>query len=357
MLDLGSKTVNLSRPILLLLLSLAFSSCAAAPEVSRVTYKLTGKTRYQGKGLSSGEILLMKAEPGGAVYRTPVRKDGSFDVDLPPGTYFLTGSGLDPLSGRDLFAFWTNNPLPLYGDVTGSVVLPFLESTGAPMIIQGRGIQGRVLSEGEALPGALVAVFLDATGEFHGPPYAQSLPTGEKGEFFLDVMPGRYFVLARLRAPGRPFQGPLLRGDFAGFYPYNPVILRAGEGLMLDIPVVEVNRPRGEGSLAPGEAIIVKGRVTAVTGAPVPGVRVVLYSIPEMIGRPLFVSSPTGADGSYRLEVPRNGKFYAAARSVIGKPPETGELMGFYDGTPDHSLLLEMGDRLVGVDIVVKEVW
>jgi hypothetical protein len=31
--------------------------------------------------------------------------------------------------------------------------------------------------------------------------------------------------------------------------------------------------------------------------------------------------------------------------------------MGFYDGTPDHSLALEMGDRLKGVDIVVKEIW
>ena len=299
----------------------------------------------------------MKAEPGGTVYRTPVREDGGFSIDLPPGTYFLMGSGPDPLSGKDLFAFWNNNPLPLYGDMSGSVVLPFAESTGKPAVIQGRGIRGRVLKDGEALTGALVAVFLDANGEFHGPPYAESPPTGEKGEFFLDVMPGRYFVMARLRASGKPFQGPLLRGDFAGFYPHNPVMLREGEGLMLDIPMVEVNRPRGEGSLAHGKAIIVEGRVTVVGGEPVSGVRVVLYSIPEMVGRPLFVSSPTGDDGSYRLEVPRNGKFYAAARSVIGKPPETGELMGFYDGTPDHSLALEMGDRLKGVDIVVKEIW
>jgi hypothetical protein len=31
--------------------------------------------------------------------------------------------------------------------------------------------------------------------------------------------------------------------------------------------------------------------------------------------------------------------------------------MGFYDDTEEHSLMLEMGDRLEGVDIVVREVW
>jgi len=347
----------LYRRPLLLVLSLILSSCAGGPEVSGLTYRLTGVTRYQGKALSSGEILLMKAEPGGAVYRTPVGAQGGFRFKVPPGAYFLMGSGADPVSGRRLFAFWNNNPLPLYSDLRETVVLPFVPSTGTPVTDQDRGIKGRVLHDGEPLSGAVVAAFLDAGGQFHGPPYAESLPTGEKGEFFLDVMPGRYFLLARLKPAGGPFQGPLLRGDLAGFYPHNPVFVRSGEGLVLDIPLAEVNRPRGEGSLALGESIIVQGHVRTVTGDPVPGVRVVVYSVPEMLGRPLFVSSPSDPDGSYRLEVPRSGQFYLAARSVIGKPPETGELMGYYDGSPDHAIRLKMGDRLDGVDIVVRERW
>ena len=349
----GSKRSLLLLPLLLL----AFSVCATASKAASDTFTLAGKTRYQEKGLSSGEVILMRAEAGGAVYRTPVKEDGGFGIDLPAGPYFLMGSGRDPVSGKPLFAFWTNNPLRLHGNVKDPVVLPFVESTGLPVIVQGGGIRGRILHDGKAVPGVVVAVFLDATGEFHGPPYAEGEPSDEKGEFFLNVGPGKYFVLARSRTKGAPFQGPLLKGDLAGFYPHNPVILHTGEGLLLDIPMVGVNRPRGEGSLAHGEVILVEGKVRDVTGKAVPGVRVVLYSVPEMLGRPMFLSSPTDENGSYRLEVSRNGKFYAAARSVIGRPPETGELMGFYDGTDDHSLILKMGDRLEGVDIVVKEVW
>ena len=211
--------------------------------------------------------------------------------------------------------------------------------------------------EGEPVAGAVAAVFLDANGAFHGLPYAKSLPTGESGEFILNVEPGKYFILARSRISGGDFQGPLLKGDLSGFYPHNPVFLREGQSLALDVPMVLVKRPRGTGTLVPGEVITIQGKVTAVTGEGVEDVRVVLYSIPEMLGRPEFISSPTDKTGSYTLEVSRSGRFYAAARSVIGRPPETGELMGFYDGSEDHSLVLRWGNRLEGIDIVVKEVW
>ena len=348
--------------LLLPLLLLVFS-CATSPGPSVVTggsdgtYRLIGKTRYQEKGLTSGEVLLMKAEPGGSVYRAPVREGGDFDIDLPPGPYFLMGSAIDPLSGKDLFAFWTNNPLRLHADVKDRVVLPFVESTGLPAAAEGRGIGGKVLRAGEPVSGAVVAAFLDATGQFHGPPFSVSEPTGRDGEFILDVGPGRYFLMARGRKAGGSFQGPLLKGDLAGFYPHNPVFLRAGERLVLDIPMVDVNRPRGTGSLAHGEVITLEGKVHNVTGDPVPAVRVVLYNIPEMLGRPMFISSPTDRSGSYTLEVSGGGKYYVAARSVIGRPAETGDLMGFYDGTDDHSIELEVGDRITGVDIVVREMW
>jgi len=301
--------------------------------------------------------VLVRAEPGGVVYKAAIGEEGGFSIDLPPGPYLLMGKSQDPVSGKELFAFWSNNPFRLHSDVSDPVALPFVESTGPPVIVQEDGIRGIVLLEGKPVPGAVVAVFLDANGDFHGLPYAESGLSTANGEFFLNVQPGKYFVLARSRIKGESFQGPLLKGDLTGFYPHNPIILRTGEGLKVDIPMIEVNRPRGEGSLAYGEAIIVEGSVTAVTGEAVSGVRVVLYNIPEMLGRPMFISSPTDSSGSYRLEVSRNGKFYAAARSVIGRPAVTGELMGFYDGTQDHSLVLEMGDRVEGVDIVVKEVW
>ena len=346
--------IRYSLPFLLLIV---VTSCASTAHLPDDVYNLSGSTRFNGEFLSSGEITAQVAEPGGKTFTAPINQDGSFNFKLPAGPYFLMGRKQDSVSSNGLFSFWTNNPVQLYGDIQVPIILPFVTTTAIPQSLNGQGIGGRVLMEDEPVSGAIVAAFLDATGEFHGLPYSQSAPTNDAGEYDLDIGPGKYFVLARSRNTAGTFQGPLLKGDLSGFYPHNPVILREGEGLILDVPMVRVNRPRGSGTLVPGESIIVEGKVTAVTGEAVPAVRVVLYSIPEMLGRPVFISSPTDEDGSYRLEVSRDGRFYAAARSVIGRPPETGELMGFYDGTEDHSLMLEMGDRLEGVDIVVREVW
>jgi hypothetical protein len=348
------KTIRYSLPFLLLIV---VTACASSQRHVDDLFTLSGSTRFNGEPLTSGEVTAQAAEPGGKTFSVPINQDGNFTFQLPAGPYFMAGKGRDPASGRQLFAWLTNNPIHLYGHIPVPVILPFVSSTDAPQKLSTHGIRGRVLKEGEPVSGAVVAVFLDATGEFHGLAYQESSPTHADGEYYLDVRPGTYFVLARSRDTPGTFQGPLIKGDLSGFYPHNPVILRAGEGLILDVPMIQVKRPRGTGTLAPGEAIIVQGTVTTITGEPAPGVRVVLYSIPEMLGKPVFISSPTEDSGSYRLEVSRDGKFYAAARSVIGRPPETGELMGFYDGTEDHSLTLQWGDRLEGVDIVVREVW
>lgn len=346
------------RPLLCVFFVLLSVGCAATgPRVGDQTFAFSGATRFNGEPLSSGEIIALKAEPGGSEYRTSIDQDGSYRFSLPAGPYFLMGRSKDPASLVELFSYWTNNPIQLYGDISVPVVMPFVTTTAIPERLPGKGIRGRVLLEGEPVGGAVVAAFLDPNEEFHGLPFSESAPTGDSGEFTLDVQPGKYFIIARYRATGGYFQGPLLKGDLSGFYPHNPVLLRTGESLMLDVPMVTVKRPRGTGTLVPGEAIIIEGRVTTVSGDAAPGVRVVLYSVPEMLGRPVFVSSPSDEFGQYRIEVPTSGKFFAGARSVLGRPPEPGELIGFYGGSEDHSLVLRWGDRLKGIDITVKEVW
>ncbi len=355
---MNGNSLFMSGILSLVLLLVTLGGCAATGQrADEETFVLTGSTRFKGEPLSSGVITALRAEPGGMAYTTPVNQDGTYYFDLPAGPYFLTGRSLDPVSRTELFSFLMNNPVQLYGHIPVPIILPFVTSTALPRSRPGRGIRGKVFLEGEPVSGAVVVIFLDANGAFHGLPYAKSLPTNDSGEFTLNVGPGKYFILARSRSSGGSYQGPLLKGDLSGYYPHNPVFLKAGESLILDVPVIPVNRPRGTGSLVPGETIVVEGVVTTVTGEPVPGVRVVLYSIPEMLGRPMFVSSPTDESGTYTLEVSRSGKFYAAARSVIGRPPETGELMGFYDGSEDHSLVLKWGGRLKGINITVREAW
>ena len=116
--------------IVVLTVTCLLFSCATAPKQSDGTFRLDGKTRYQEKPLSAGKVMALRAEPGGTKYTTGIEPDGSFAVDLPPGPYLLMGWSSDPLTGEDLFAYWTNNPFRLLGDVKDPVVLPFVRSTG-----------------------------------------------------------------------------------------------------------------------------------------------------------------------------------------------------------------------------------
>jgi hypothetical protein len=169
--------------------------------------------------------------------------------------------------------------------------------------------------------------------------------------------PGTYYLVARHRSSGHTFEGPLLKGDLVGYCPHNPLILRSGTGLEVDVSMAEVNRPRGSGSLSTVKPIVVSGLIRTEAGYPASGVRVVLYGSADMLGRPLFISSESDAEGRYILEVSTEGVYFAAARSAIGKPPERGELIGFHAGSADRSLDLRNGKRFDDVDFTVKERW
>lgn len=342
-----------------ILFLIACSGCASVPEMkSPETFTVQGKARFHQQALVTGEITALRAEPGGGSCTADVGKDGNFSLSLTAGNYFLLGRASDPESGMELFSYWPNNPMQVYGDIRKPVVMPFTASTGFPEQSEGRGIRGHVILEGKPVEGAVVAVYLNALGQLRGQPYQESTPTDAAGEYSLDVPPGRFFILARLRKAAGAYQGPLLKGDLSGFYPHNPVILRSGEALLIDIPMMAINRSRGQGTIAPGEAIIVHGKVTLEGGGPVPGVRVLLYTEPQMVGRPAYVSSPTDDAGNYILEVPGKGTYYAVARSFIGGPPKAGDLIGFYEGSADHSVVLKQGGKKVdGIDITVRRIW
>ena len=335
------------------------AGCASTPSSPpEPAFTLSGQTRYQDSPLTpnGGEVFAYPDSPVAEPIRSPIRSDGTFRFSVPGGTYYLMGRSEDR-AGGPLFAYWGRNPVHVSGHVERGLVLLFTPEAGPPRPIEGGGISGTVLLDNIPLKGAFVAAYLDAGTGFHGPPYALSAPSDEDGRYHLPLGPGTYFVVARHRSSKGVFEGPLLKGDQVGYFSCNPVTLRYGKGLRIDLSMAQVNRPRGGGSLSLGESIVVTGRVFSEAGQPVEGVRVVLYESGWMLGRPSFVSSATDSGGRYRLEVSRRGKFFVAARSVIGKPPETGELVGFYRGSEDHSIDLSSAERLRSVDITVRKVW
>lgn len=318
-------------------------------------YRLEGDTRMGALRLAEGTVTAHRDSPSGTAYRFPILPDGSFSMELPRGTYYVTGEGRTDTAGGELWSFYSGNPLAVYGPAVDPLVLRFAPLPPPPGTAAAQIISGSIVHEGAPLAGAAVGVYLDHMEGFHGPPFAVSLPSDGDGRFSLTVPSGTYYLLARMRPRGGAFHGPLLKGDLAGYYPRNPVTVRGEGGLDVVIPVVEVNRPRGEGSHSLGQAVLVQGTIRLESGQPTAGLRVYLYQSPDMLGRPSFVSSPSDAQGRYSLEVSQGGLYYLVARERIGGPPETGDLMGFYPGSADHSLTLQWGDRLDQVDFTVRE--
>ena len=74
-------------------------------------------------------------------------------------------------------------------------------------------------------------------------------------------------------------------------------------------------------------------------GKPVAGMHVFAYT-ERVIGhkRPAALSSPTGADGRFALQLPVAGTYYIGARQQYGDSPAPGELFGMYDESADHGL-------------------
>jgi hypothetical protein len=101
----------------------------------------------------------------------------------------------------------------------------------------------------------------------------------------------------------------------------------------------------------------IRGMVARDDGSPAPGVRVMAYADPRMIGRPFAVSGPTGGDGAFLLRLPKPGKFYLGARSELGGPVSPGEWIGSYDGAPDHGVSVRNGEQREGIRIRVVEKW
>lgn len=343
-------------PVMALVALLFAVGCATVAQRGGGPFTVNGAARYEGRKLGGGEITAHRDRPGGPGISVRIGGDGDFLLVLPPGKWYLTGWAQGE-AGRSLYSFWAGNPLELHGPIEESVVLPFAAAAPEPAPFRGVGVTGRVTLSGEPAAGVLVGAYLDPVQGFHGPPYTVSAPSAADGSFRIPVQPGTYYLVARRRMGPGPYQGPLLKGDLFGYYQHNPVTVRGYQGVTVNMPVLKVNRRRGSGSLALGRSITLSGRITTVTGRPAAGVRLVLYDQPEMLGRPAFISSPSDSEGRYVLEASRTGRFYAAARSRIGGPPETGELMGFYSVSDDHSLSLNWGDRLDGIDVTVQEVW
>jgi len=287
---------------------------------------------------------------------TPTADDGQYRLELPTGGYALYVVAPQ----RGLFAFCGRNPVtvdntPQWAGLQAVVSAP--ATTRPYEDTNTTSIEGRVVADGEPLSDAYVYLYIDAADALKGQGYRMSQPTDANGRFYFDGLPDiSYLLVARKRAQGGRV-GPVLNGDWLGIYPGNPLVTRAGQTQLVEIPTVQKIKSEisSETFATPGGPQV-QGVVVDKEGKPIAGLHVFAYS-DRVIGhkRPETLSAPTAADGHFVLNFAAPGTYYIGARQYYGDSPAPDELFGMFGGSTDHGL--EVGVKpMDDLQIVVEPI-
>jgi len=295
--------------------------------------------------------------------------DGKYSMDLADGSYYLVAKKRADMSQDgsvgvgDFFSFQGSNPVTIApGKYThvGFSMLPYDKGVDYQSYdtSDSGAIGGVVTLDGKPLEGVFVTLYVDTAEDLRGSTYATSPPTGKNGGFSFDFLPEvEYYVVARKRASGSA-AGPLTDGDYFGFYPANPVHVKAGKLAHIELAVTTKAGEIGmEDSLFRNTGTAVTGVLRDLHGNPVEGVYVFAYLEKVMAHkRPEFISKAVGKDGRYVLHLPEGGTYYLGARSKYGDTPALGEWYGRWEGTGDHSVKIKTGEVLKDIDMTVEEI-
>lgn len=182
----------------------------------------------------------------------------------------------------------------------------------------------------------------------------------EKGKFSSEVPAGNYYLIMRKRL-NPDSAGQTEVGDpwyYAHLKDGRPKTYTVKARKTTNIGTITEMAPFKKMKLVNTEGLTgIKGTVTDEQGQPVAGVRVFAYDFQGMLGRPLFASDQTGADGKYFLNVGQQGTFYLKVRTNYGGgKPLNGEFMGTYEKSGTQgSVVVEKGEINNGIDIVVSK--
>ncbi len=287
----------------------------------------------------------------------PTDSDGAYRIELPAGRYALFASAPE----QKLFAFCGRNPVAVAKTTVwaGLQAVTIAEPTVSAYDDAYSGaIEGRVLFAGKPLAGAYVYLYHGVADALKGQGYRLSMPTDADGFFaFDDLAASSYFIAARKRQAGGRV-GPVLEGDYLGIFPGNPLLLRSGQTLQIQLETVrKVKAERASETFAVVDGPVLRGEIVDTAGQPVAGLHLFAYT-ERVIGhkRPAALSAPTAADGRFELSLPQAGLYFIGARQFYGDSPAPGELFGMYEESADHGLQVEADQLLDELQITVEPI-
>ena len=280
----------------------------------------------------------------------PSELDGTYKLDLPPGTYYLVARDFkgEPQPGN-YFCYYSGSPVVVSDNAYRQVGFNLIKVPQEDPSQQAKrsGLKGRVSFEDELLEQVYLYIYQDYKKNFKGPAYY--IQPVAKGDFRLSLPPGEYFVLARKRARGGQF-GPVEIDDYFNYYYGNPVRVEKNQVKQIEVETIKrLSMLEEEAGVFQG----IKGQLLGPGGTPQVGLRVFAYRDEKMTGMPTFFSGESDEQGRFELPIPELGTFYLLARKSFGGPAAGGELYGKYQGSEDHRVELTGQTKVQEISIHV----
>ncbi|MFQ5645432.1 MAG: hypothetical protein ACE5GM_00750 [bacterium] len=221
---------------------------SSSPRGTSESVSFSGKLVYRNLPVSFAQVSFYDAR---RVYKEFKKPDfsaetdlrGDFQLELPRGAgFYITAHQKSPHSKIELFAFQGDGPV-IIEENQGNPLTLIATAVNRPeteMKTGSRpGIYGRALYRGKPLQGVRVYLYEDSLNAFKKYYLAVTKPTGTDGSFYLTLDPGDYFLVARKRVSSDR-AGPLLPGDYYGFYHKNPLSSFPDRVQTLDINLVKI---------------------------------------------------------------------------------------------------------------------
>ncbi len=205
------------------------------------------------------------------------------------------------------------------------------------------GIYGRVSrADGQPATGAWVFAYRSQLGQLRGPAEFAARVM-QQGAYTLDLMPGRWFLVARNRQQGT-ISGPPKVGDAWAIYSANPVVLTEQQVEKIDFRLQGVAHQMllREGSLTAGDTGF-RGRLVDVQGQPLAGAIALAYRDTDFRRMPDQTSAAVGSDGLFFLYLAQPGRYCLAARQRTRGQPIQGEPYGLLGKGEKACRVVEQG--------------
>lgn len=190
------------------------------------------------------------------------------------------------------------------------------------------GIVGHVRDSRSApAPGAYIYAYRNPHSNLRGPADFEA-QVDQDGSYFLDLVEGDYYLVARMRRSGAD-AGPPKPGDAWALPAKNPVTVTPGAVTTVNFVLQGISQPMlmREGSLTSGDTGFT-GLLVDVGGQPLTGAFVIAYPDTDYQHMPEATSPAVGEDGRFHLYVTRIGQWCLAARTRTRGQPIAGEPYG-----------------------------